>query len=157
MIEKYDLSFLNIDKIKNFLLSIQGDVHGLLTDGRSTYNCGVPILLYPELNGLRVTIEKYIEIYCKKYNISKLKLINSWFNITNPGNELKPHNHDDGKNTLSGAFYVFANKNNVPLIFPDQEVQPYSGLLVIFSSKLVHHTKKENQQRIVISFNTDYL
>ena len=157
MIEKYDLSFLNTDKIKNILLSIQGDVHGLLTDGRSTYNYGKPILLYQELKDLKIIIEKYLDEYCKKYQIPKLKLINSWFNITNPGNELKAHNHDDGKETLSGAFYVLADHENVPLIFPDEEVQPYSGLLVIFSSKLVHHTKKENKQRIVISFNTDYL
>jgi len=154
MIEKYDLSYLNLNSIKEILLKTQTNPHGLVTKGVSTYNYGMPILMHQELLGLNKTIKKYIEIYCNKYNISKLKLINSWFNISQPGNKLKAHNH--GESVISGAFYVSVGKNTVPLIFPDKEIKPYSGLLVIFSSDLTHYTEEEKEERITISFNTDY-
>lgn len=154
MIEEYNLSFLNLNRIKEIILSSQVDVHGLLTDGRSSYNVGMPILMHPELKGLNRTIKQYIRLYCNRHNISKLKLINSWFNITNPGSELKKHNH--GKECLSGAFYVSVGEKSVPLIFPTEQIKPYSGLLIIFPSYLDHYTEKEQEQRMVISFNTDY-
>jgi hypothetical protein len=152
MIEKYDLSFLNLNSIRNTLLQINTATHGLVSNGSSTYNYGMPILDYLELSSLNTIVRKYIEQYCQKYKIPKLKLINSWFNISEPGNELKLHNH--GESIISGAFYI---SGSVPLIFPEEEVEPYPGLLTIFSSELVHYTKKELEQRIVISFNTDYL
>lgn len=155
MIEEYNLSFLNLNNIKNLLLSIEGRDHGLVTKGISTYNYGKPVLYYNELQGVNKIIETHVNIFCQKYNISPLKFINSWFNITEPGNKLKAHDH--GESVVSGAFYVSAGKNTVPLIFPDKEIKPYPGLLIIFSSNLTHYTKEEQDQRIVISFNTDYL
>jgi hypothetical protein len=152
MIEQYNLSFLNLKKIENFLLNVNSDVHGLLSNGVSSYNVGMPILMHPELRGLKLIIKQYIRLFCIKYEINQLKFINSWYNITNPGNELKPHNHL--QSIVSGAFYI---SGKVPLIFPDEKVEPYPGLLVIFSSDLVHYTEPETEQRIVISFNTDYL
>jgi len=148
MIEQYDLSFLNLKKIVKILQSTQTREHGLVSDGSSSYNYGMPILEHPELIGLKKIIQKHINDYSSR----PLKLINSWFNISNPGNELKPHNHP--QSIISGAFYL---SGKVPLIFPDTKVQPYPGLLVIFSSDLVHYTKPETEQRIVISFNTEYL
>ena len=148
MIEQYNLSFLNLDKISNVLQSSQARKHGLVSDGKSSYNYGMPILEHPELLGLKKIIQKHID----ECFLTPLKLINSWYNITNPGNELKPHNHP--QSIVSGAFYL---SGKVPLIFPDTKVEPYSGLLVIFSSDLVHYTEPETEKRIVISFNTDYL
>lgn len=55
---------------------------------------------------------------------------------------------------MSGAFYI---SGATPLIFPDTSIKPYPGLLVIFSSDLVHYTEEETEERIIISFNTDYL
>ena len=154
MIEQYDLSFLNLNNIKNKLLQIEASSHGLVSKGVSTYNYGMPTLMYPELSGLNKTIKQYIRLYCNKYDISKLKLINSWFNISQPGNKLKAHNHgENGESIISGAFYI---SGKTPLIFPDVSVNPYPGLLVIFSSDLVHYTEEETEERIVISFNTDY-
>lgn len=147
MIEQYDLSFLNLEKILKILQSTQTREHGLVSDGASSYNYGMPILEHPELLGLKKIIQKHIDDYSSR----PLKIINSWFNISNPGNELKPHNHP--QSIVSGAFYL---SGKVPLIFPDIQVEPYPGLLVIFSSDLVHYTEPEKQQRIVISFNTDY-
>ena len=151
MIEQYDLSFLNLNTIKNTLLQIETSSHGLVPKGVSTYNHGMPTLMYPELTGLRNILKQYVRLYCNKYDIPKLKFINSWFNISQPGNKLKAHNH--GESIISGAFYI---SGKTPLIFPDTSVSPYPGLLVIFSSDLVHYTEEETEERIVISFNTDY-
>ena len=107
MIEQYNLSFLNLKKIENFLLNVNSDVHGLLSNGVSSYNYGMPILMYPELMGLKLIIKQYIRLFCIKYEIAPLKFINSWYNITDAGNELKPHNHP--QSIVSGAFYLFAN------------------------------------------------
>lgn len=159
MIEQYDLSYLNLKSIENFLYSTRANQHGLITKGKSSFNFGMPILMYSELQSLNKIIKKYVRIYCEKHKISKLKFINSWFNITEPGSKLKPHNHSGGEESiLSGAFYVSVGENSVPLIFPDIDtsIKPYSGLLVIFSSDLIHYTEEEKEQRIVISFNTDY-
>jgi hypothetical protein len=151
MIEQYDLSFLNLNTIKNTLLQIETSSHGLVSKGVSTYNHGMPTLMYPELTGLRNILKQYVRLYCNKYDIPKLKFINSWFNISQPGNKLKAHNH--GESIISGAFYI---SGKTPLIFPQTQIKPYSGLLVIFSSDLVHYTEEETEQRIIISFNTDY-
>jgi hypothetical protein len=111
----------------------------------------MPILMYAELTGLKNIIKQYVRLYCNKYDISPLKFINSWFNISQPGNKLKAHNH--GEIGLSGAFYL---SGKTPLIFPDTSINPYPGLLIIFPSSFVHYTEEEQEQRIVISFNTDY-
>lgn len=152
MIEEYDLSFLNLNTIRNTLLRIETASHGLVTNGVSTYNHGMPTLGYPELTGLRNIIKQYVRLYCIKYNIPPLKFINSWFNISQAGNKLKAHKHEES--IVSGAFYI---SGSTSLIFPDTSVKPYSGLLVIFSSDLVHYTEEETEERIIISFNTDYL
>jgi hypothetical protein len=152
MIEEYNLSFLNLNIIKNTLLQIEASSHGLVTKGVSTYNHGMPVLMYPELTGLRNILKQYVRLYCNKYDILPLKFINSWFNISQPGNKLKAHNH--GESIISGAFYI---SGSTPLIFPDTSIKPYPGLLIIFSSDLVHYTEEETEERIIISFNTDYL
>lgn len=152
MIEEYDLSFLNLNTIRNTLLRIETASHGLVTKGVSTYNHGMPTLEYPELTGLRNILKQYVILYCIKYNIPPLKFINSWFNISQAGNKLKAHKHEES--VISGAFYI---SGSTSLIFPEASVKPYSGLLVIFSSDLVHYTEEETEERIIISFNTDYL
>ena len=152
MIEEYNLSFLNLNTIRNTLLQIETSSHGLVTKGASTYNHGMPVLMYPELTGLRNILKQYVRLYCNKYDILPLRFINSWFNISQAGNKLKAHKHEES--IVSGAFYI---SGRTPLIFPDTSIKPYSGLLVIFSSDLVHYTEEETEERIIISFNTDYL
>ena len=152
MIEEYNLSFLNLNTIRNTLLKIETASHGLVSKGASTYNHGMPVLMYPELTGLRNIFKQYVRLYCNKYDILPVKFINSWFNISQAGNKLKAHKHEES--IISGAFYI---SGNTPLIFPDTSIKPYPGLLVIFSSDLVHYTEEETEERIIISFNTDYL
>lgn len=151
MVEEYNLSFLNLNIIKSKLLEIETASHGLVSNGSSTYNYGMPVLMYPEFTGLKNIIKQYNRIYCNKYEIQPLKFINSWFNISQPGNKLKAHKHDES--IVSGAFYI---SGSTPLIFPDTSIKPYPGLLIIFPSDLVHYTEEEIEERIVISFNTDY-
>ena len=152
MIEKYNLSFLNLEPIKKVILSSNSNEHGLLTEGFSSFNYGMPILEHPELKSLYIIIQKCVGLYCNKYDVHTLKFINSWFNISQSGNKLKAHNH--GETGLSGAFYL---SGKTPLIFPDTSIQPYPGLLIIFPSSFIHYTEEETEERIVISFNTDYL
>jgi hypothetical protein len=151
MVEEYNLSFLNLNTIKSKLLEIETASHGLVTKGFSTYNHGMPTLMYPELTGLRNIFKQYVRLYCNKYDILPVKFINSWFNISQSGNKLKAHKHEES--IISGAFYI---SGSTPLIFPDTSIQPYPGLLVLFSSDLVHYTEEETEERIIISFNTHY-
>jgi hypothetical protein len=155
MIETYDLSVLNLQSILQVIEILQVETHGLVNNGISSYNVGMPILDHSELYGLRIIVLKYIEVYRKRYNIPPVKLINSWFNITNPGGELKKHKHEES--IISGAFYVSVGKNTVPLIFSHQQIKPQSGLLILFSSDLEHHTDIEQDNRVIISFNAYYL
>lgn len=150
MIESYDLSFLNLTKVKSLLDSISTTEHGLTKQGSSSYNHGMPILDHPELVGLKKIVLKYINQVSDK----PLKLINSWFNIMPPGAVLKRHKHEDS--IISGALYVDVGDKSVPLIFDSISIKPKKGLLVLFSSDLAHYTKKEKEERTVISFNTDY-
>lgn len=152
MIEQYDLSHLDLTTIKDKLLQIETASHGLISNGASTYNHGMPVLMYPELHQLESMIQQCVQSYCLKYKIPPLKFINSWFNFSKPGSELKAHKHEES--VISGAFYI---AGGVPLIFPDILIHPYPGLLTVFSSDLVHYTEKETEERIVISFNMDYV
>jgi hypothetical protein len=151
MIEEYDLSFLNLEKIFKILYSTQAREHGLVTGGVSSYNYGMPILEHPQLFDLKKIIQKHLNEYYPK----PLQIINSWFNTMNVGDELKIHKHEDS--IVSGAFYVNVRENSVPLIFSTEQIKPKNGLLVLFPSEMEHYTEPEKEQRTVISFNTDYL
>jgi hypothetical protein len=152
MIKEYNLSFLNIDNIATLLLNINLREHGLLSDGKSSFNYGIPLLMHPDLNSINIIFKKYLDLYCRNSNIPEVKFINSWFNIANAGSKLISHNH--GQNGLSGVFYI---SGKTPLIFKNRSIAPYPGLLIIFPSSFDHYTEEEKEQRIVISFNTKFL
>ena len=69
MIEQYDLSFLDLNQILKVIHTRGTDIHGLVENGISSYNVGMPILEHPELNSLHKIIKKYINVYIEKYNI----------------------------------------------------------------------------------------
>lgn len=154
MIEQYDLSYLNMSSLESKLLGLHASSHGLLTEGISSFNVGMPLFLHSQFKSLYIIIRRYVRAYCEKYDLPSLYFINSWFNVTYPGSKLKVHNH--GKTGLSGALYVSAGKESVPLIFSDISIRPRPGLLIIFPSPLDHYTEKEKERRVVISFNTNY-
>ena len=91
-----------------------------------------------------------------------------WANIRGKGQSLAYHDHDDPKNPsairISFAYYVQANADNQPLVFPitlhaqrfDAAFMPEAGNLLLFPSFLPHYTGQENaptDDRIVISGN----
>lgn len=151
MIKKYHLDFLNLTYISNIIEQSNTETHGLVQNGISSYNVGMPILEHPKLFSIKKIILKCVNECSDK----PLKIINSWFNVMKIGTELKKHKHEES--ILSGAFYVDVGRDSVPLIFPHCKIKPQNGLLVIFSSDLEHYTEKEKDYRKVISFNTDYL
>lgn len=151
MIETFDLSFLDLRSILNAINQNERSIHGLIENGYSSYNRGRPILEDPNLFGLKAIIQKSLNDYTQK----RMKIINSWFNVTYPGGILKKHKHEES--VLSGAFYVKVGKESTPLLFEHTEVKPRNGLLVIFPSTMLHHTEEEKEERIVVSFNANYL
>lgn len=151
MIETYDLSFLDLRSIMQIINQSPKNPHGLIKNGYSSYNFGRPILESPELFGLRTIIQQKLNEYTQK----RMSIINSWFNITYPGGILKKHMHEDS--ILSGAFYVMVGKESSPLLFEHGSIKPKNGLLIIFPSTMLHHTEEEKEDRVVISFNANYL
>lgn len=92
----------------------------------------------------------------------------AWANIRVKGQSLAYHDHEDPKNPnpdrLSFVYYVQANAQNQPLIYPitlhthrfDHSFMPETGQLQIFPSFLPHFTGQENaptEDRIVIAGN----
>ena len=92
----------------------------------------------------------------------------AWANIRSKGQSLAYHDHDDPRNPnanrLSFAYYVQANADNQPLVFPitlhahrfNHAFKPETGQLQIFPSFLPHYTGQEDaptEDRIVISGN----
>lgn len=92
----------------------------------------------------------------------------AWANIRGKGQSLAYHDHEDPNNPnadrLSFVYYVQANADNQPLIYPiilhahrfDRAFTPETGQLQIFPSFLPHYTRQENaptEDRIVIAGN----
>jgi hypothetical protein len=150
MIETFDLSFLDLRSMLNAINQNEKGIHGLIKNGYSSYNQGRPILEDPNLFGLKTIIQKNLNDYTQK----RMKIINSWFNVTYPGGILKKHKHEES--ILSGAFYVKVGKESTPLLFEHTKINPRNGLLVIFPSTMLHHTEEETEERIVVSFNANY-
>ena len=77
----------------------------------------------------------------------------SWGLIEKFGDYTKRHTH--GPNYISGILYL--NDHHQKLYFPEinQEITPEKGRFVLFSSFLVHHTKRNTQkkEKYAISFN----
>lgn len=93
--------------------------------------------------------------YLEELNIDleKFHLTESWGLIEKFGDYTKRHTH--GPNYISGILYL--NDHHQKLYFPEinQEITPEKGRFVLFSSFLVHHTKRNTQkkEKYAISFN----
>lgn len=88
-------------------------------------------------------------------NLYDYTLRDAWVSIYKSGDHTIPHNH--GENTISFCYYVKADEESAPLVFDgaDFQVQPYSGLCVMFQSDLVHsvpHQQSESE-RIILAGN----
>ena len=85
--------------------------------------------------------------------LGKYYLDDSWGLIEKFGNFTKKHNHDTCY--ASGVLYI--NDHHQKLSFPEinQEITPQEGRFVLFSSFLLHYTKRNIQDtpKYAIAFN----
>lgn len=133
-------------------------------------------------NKILINIRDFIEnslhdyfktVYDPKYEIS-LKITQSWFNYTGPGEYHHKHAHPNS--FISGVFYPQANKNTDKIYFYRDNfdmiqflpnnwniynskswwLESGTGDLILFPSHLQHSVKpvESEQTRISLSFNT---
>jgi hypothetical protein len=118
-----------------------------------------------------------VNSYVDDMGVSRVTLGNSWINIQGPESELFPHTHP--RSAISGALYIkadsesssinFHNPNPYIDIFDIKQwtvntfksvyIAPNAGDLLLFPSWLKHGSYGVNKstQRIVLSFNTNYV
>jgi uncharacterized protein (TIGR02466 family) len=119
-----------------------------------------------------------IDDYTVKTGIPKNKIINSWFNIQQPGSILKRHHHIGGYSLVAGALFINVDEKSSSIVFDNpnpysfmfdynnedkcsytymtRSFQPGIGDLILFPTWLIHASGNANntKDRIVISFNT---
>tara|TARA_R100000773_G_scaffold37527_1_gene32609 strand:+ start:53 stop:637 length:585 start_codon:yes stop_codon:yes gene_type:complete len=172
---KYDLSFLDLDKISEIIKQVKVEPHDLLGDSDSSYGTEFSILYYDQLKFLKEEVDNCLQEYTQRVGLEEVDIIRSWYNNMSTGKSIKLHRHEGS--VISGAFYLKVNDNSVPLRFkspvlpskmidmfitptqyacPYFDLKPTIGQLVLFPSWLEHETAAECGERMVISFNTFY-
>ena len=173
-VSKYDLSFLDLDKIFKIIKQVKVEPHNLIGNSDSSYGSEFSIL-YDQLNFLKEELENCLQEYTQRVGLKDVEIVNSWFNNMTTGKSIKIHRHEGS--VISGAFYIKVDDKSVPLRFksplypyqmlsifktptqyvcPDYDLKPTNGQLVLFPSWLEHETDAECGERVVISFNTFY-
>ena len=173
-VSKYDLSFLDLDKIFKIIKQVKVEPHNLIGNSDSSYGSEFSIL-YDQLNFLKEELENCLQEYTQRVGLKDVEIVNSWFNNMTTGKSIKIHRHEGS--VISGAFYIKVDDKSVPLRFksplypyqmlsifktptqyvcPDYDLKPTNGQLVLFPSWLEHETDAECGKRVVISFNTFY-
>lgn len=117
----------------------------------NTYINNLNILNFPLLKNIKTQIIKILDEY-------NLYLTNNWAQFYNKNDSHPIHTHDNS--FLSGILYL-TNKGS-PTIFYDRSFCPYENeveknILILFPSWIPHEVKplKNNEERLVISFNTN--
>ena len=174
-VTKYDLSFLDLDKIFKIIKQVKVVPHDLLGESDSSYGSEFTILYDDKLKFLKQELDNCLQEYTQRVGLEEVEIIRSWYNNMSTGKSIKLHRHEGS--VISGAFYLKVNDNSVPLKFkspvlpskmidmfitPTQyacsffDLKPTIGQLVLFPSWLEHETDAECGERVVISFNTFY-
>tara|TARA_R100000458_G_C8255211_1_gene231424 strand:+ start:339 stop:914 length:576 start_codon:yes stop_codon:yes gene_type:complete len=174
-VSKYDLSFLDLDKIYKIIEEIEVVPHDLLGDSDSSYGSEFTILYDDRLKFLKDELDNCLQDYTQRVGLQDTQIVRSWYNHMSAGKSIKPHRHEGS--VVSGAFYLKVDDKSVPLRFkspaypnkmldifevPNQyacplfDLKPVIGQLVLFPSWLEHETDPECGERVVISFNTFY-
>ena len=172
---KYDLSFLDLDKISEIIKQVKVEPHELLGNSDSSYGTEFTILYHDQLKFLKEELDNCLQEYTQRVGLEEVNIIRSWFNNMTTGKSIKLHRHEGS--VISGSFYLKVNDNSVPLKFkspvlpskmidmfvtptqyacPFFDLKPTIGQLVLFPSWLEHETDAECGERMVISFNTFY-
>lgn len=172
-VSKYDLSFLDLDKIFKIIKQVKVEPHALIGNSDSSFGTANTILYDNQLNFLKKELDNCLQEYTQRVGLQDVEIDNSWFNKMTTGKSIKLHRHEGS--IISGAFYLKVDNKSVPLIFksplhpykmidifktPSQyscslyNLKPTIGQLVLFPSWLEHETDPECGERVVISFNT---
>lgn len=175
----YDLTDVDLVKIKSDIANINTRDHSLVKDGVSSWNTNFPnstyLLREKEFFSLSNKFKECLDNYCMTVGLPELFITNSWHNIMPTNGKTLRHRHENS--TVSGAFYVYADAGTCPFLV-HSPLRPYkmtqvnnyetaynseiaaidscSGRLVLFPSWLEHETAENSSvnERIVISFNT---
>lgn len=172
-VSKYDLSFLDLDKIFKIIKQVKVEPHALIGNSDSSFGTANTILYDNQLNFLKKEVDNCLQEYTQRVGLQDVEIDNSWFNKMTTGKNIKLHRHEGS--VISGAFYLKVDDKSVPLVFrsplnpykmidifetPSQyscqlyNLKPTNGQLVLFPSWLEHETDPECGERVVISFNT---
>ena len=110
------------------------------------------VLNFPLLKNLKKQITDILDQH-------KLFLTNNWAQLYNKGDKHDVHNHYGS--IYSGIIYLKGENPN-PTVFYDKNFDNYSynfkkNTLLLFPSMTPHKVErlKENEERLIISFNTD--
>ena len=77
-----------------------------------------------------------------------------WFNVNGPGAHHNWHSH--GGASIVGVFYISTPQDSGNIEFKDgSSIQPYPGLLLIFSAGIEHRVQpnQSTQDRVSMAFN----
>jgi len=168
---------IDTSKMLETCLQIESEDHGLLHgEATSTYTKEMNILEHSDFSLLKSVITSEVKAFTKQVGIdmSNLKLGRSWFNIQKRGSTIMQHNHR--RSVISGAFYIYADKDAAPITFANPlmahkmheptiggstdydveflNVPAETGKLVMFPSWLEHYVGYNNSDmRVTVSFN----
>lgn len=76
-----------------------------------------------------------------------------WANVTESGQAVADHDHNDGRNLISGIYYP--HDSEAAIRFPDLglRIPTCAGLLLLFSPEQIHSVEPAQSERISIAFN----
>jgi len=130
--------------------------------GVVSYERNVDFLEEAKLTKLRQNFQKCCDLYTEKFNLDKVVITKSWFNILYLGSEFQLHNHTLDSTVLVGIYYFKIGKGSCPLIIeqsdkPFFKLRPYNGRLIILPGWIKHGVEiNKSLERGSISFNTNY-
>jgi hypothetical protein len=118
-----------------------------MTDWNLHDEIKLDLLSTNSISGLNQIISYVIDKIKTNFNPphDKLTCKYCWGVIYNKGHLIKAHDHlEEGR--YSFVYYVNAPEGSAPLIFSDfkYDVTPYTGKLLIFDSRLMHHVPEND-------------
>jgi uncharacterized protein (TIGR02466 family) len=181
------IDFDRREKITNYILSAEGRPDHLALSGNVRTNFTPEKKFFeelesnvPEVFGIKNLFTELVNEYAQEIGICKLRITNSWYTIQHKGSILKQHTHPGS--IVSCAIYINADDDSSKIYFDNPlpvqfymrdvieehtdfssrflEFKPESGDALIFPSWISHgsyYNQNQTENRIIISFNTDYL
>lgn len=174
-VSKYDLSFLDLDKIFKIIKQVKVVPHDLLGESDSSYGSEFTILYDDQLKVLKEELDNCLQDYTQRVGLQDVEIVRSWYNNMKTGERIKLHRHEGS--VVSGVFYTKVDDKSVPLKFrspilshkmidmyitptqygcPFFDNKPTNGQVILFPGWLEHEAEPECGERVVISFNTFY-